>query len=91
MCARNRKETERLILPDTYTVKGEREMLTNRDTKRQSKRERRTETVKETVGKKEEIKEQQHLSNDRYKREKDIHVFSDIFQLYLDTFARLLM
>lgn len=42
------RETEkgwRLIQPDTYEVKAEREMHTDRDTKRQNKKERRTETV----------------------------------------------
>lgn len=36
--------------PDIYKVMAEREIHTNRDTKRQRKRERRTETVKETAG-----------------------------------------
>ena len=52
VCVREIENRERLIQPDTYKVKAEGEMHTNRDTKRQRKWERRTETLKETAEKK---------------------------------------
>lgn len=72
LCERNvKKKRGRLIQPDTHKVKAEGEMHTNGDTKRQGKGERTTETrEKRQRRENQEIKEQRHVSNDRYRGER---------------------
>lgn len=72
----------------THIRLRQRERCTQIEIQRDRRRERRADTERQ-LGEKEEIKEQKHLSNDIQKREKEIHVFSKAFQLYLDTLARL--